>query len=143
MDKELKIYYSKAYKTKWFSVLAILLILYVSIFFILAVKLLFIFHVLAFLYLTLIVISLYRPYLRISGGKIQSSFNMLKTLNVKRLKGVFVVDGEYVFREDNKSSLYIDLNLVSVEDKKKVIAFLEENELLKTTYDVVEDLFKM
>ena len=39
--------------------------------------------------------------------------------------------------------LYIDLELVSREDKEKVINYLNETKLLKTTYDPVEDLFKL
>ena len=39
--------------------------------------------------------------------------------------------------------LYIDLELVSREDKEKVIKYLNETKLLKTTYDLVEDLFKL
>ena len=58
------------------------------------------------------------------------------------MKGVFIVDGEYVFREKNKM-LYIDLELVSREDKEKVIKYLNETNLLKTIYDPVEDLFKL
>ena len=58
------------------------------------------------------------------------------------MKGVFIEDGDYVFRERNKV-MYIDLELVSIEDKKKVIKFLNESKLLKSTYDVVEDLFKI
>ena len=58
------------------------------------------------------------------------------------MKGVFIVDGEYVFREKNKM-LYIDLELVSREDKEKVIKYLNETKLLKTIYDPVEDLFKL
>ena len=55
---------------------------------------------------------------------------------------VFIEDGDYVFRETHKV-LYINLDLVSLEDKKKVIRFLKEKELLKSTYDAVQDLFKM
>ena len=67
---------------------------------------------------------------------------MTCTLKISKLKGVFIVDGEYVFREKNKM-LYIDLELVSREDKEKVIKYLNETKLLKTTYDPVEDLFKL
>ena len=47
-----------------------------------------------------------------------------------------------VLREKNKM-LCIDLELVSREDKEKVIKYLNETKLLKTTYDPVEDLFKL
>lgn len=67
---------------------------------------------------------------------------MTCTLKISKLKGVFILDGEYVFREKNKM-LYIDLELVSREDKEKVIKYLNETKLLKTTYDPVEDLFKL
>lgn len=67
---------------------------------------------------------------------------MTYTLKISKLKGVFILDGEYVFREKNKM-LYIDLELVSREDKEKVIKYLNETKLLKTTYDPVEDLFKL
>jgi hypothetical protein len=67
---------------------------------------------------------------------------MSKTLSLSKLKGVFIEDGDYVFREKNKV-LYIDLELVSEEDKKKVIRFLKEMDLLKSTYDAVKDLFKL
>ncbi|MGB1931630.1 MAG: hypothetical protein ACPIA4_03980 [Flavobacteriales bacterium] len=67
---------------------------------------------------------------------------MTKTLNISKLKGVFIEEGEYVFREKNKM-LYIDLELVSQEDKEKVIQYLNETKLLKSTYDAVEDLFKL
>jgi hypothetical protein len=67
---------------------------------------------------------------------------MSQTLSLSKLKGVFIEDGDYVFRETHKV-LYINLDLVSLEDKKKVIRFLKEKELLKSTYDAVQDLFKM
>ena len=67
---------------------------------------------------------------------------MTKTLNISKLKGVFIEEGEYVFREKNKM-LYIDLELVSQEDKEKVIQYINETKLLKSTYDAVEDLFKL
>jgi hypothetical protein len=67
---------------------------------------------------------------------------MSKTLSLSKLKGVFIEDGDYVFREKNKV-LYIDLELVSEEDKKKVIRFLKEMDLLKSTYDAVKDLFEL
>lgn len=67
---------------------------------------------------------------------------MSKTLSLSKLKGVFIEDGDYVFRKKNKV-LYIDLELVSEEDKKKVIRFLKEMDLLKSTYDAVKDLFKL
>ena len=61
---------------------------------------------------------------------------MSQTLSLSKLKGVFIEDGDYVFREKHKV-LYINLDLVSLEDKKKVIRFLKEKELLKSTYDAV------
>jgi hypothetical protein len=88
------------------------------------------------------VISLFLPYLHIQGDCIKSGNNMTKTLNISKLKGVFIEEGEYVFREKNKM-LYIDLELVSQEDKEKVIQYLNETKLLKSTYDAVEDLFKL
>ena len=57
---------------------------------------------------------------------------MTCTLKISKLKGVFIVNGEYVFREKNKM-LYIDLEPVSREDKEKVIKYLNETKLLKTT----------
>ena len=140
MGKDLKIYYSKSYKKKWFIVLAVISILYWLI--VLMVDEPFLLDVLLALYLVIIVVSLQKPYLHIKGDRIRSGYNMSQTLSLSKLKGVFIEDGDYVFREKHKV-LYINLDLVSLEDKKKVIRFLKENELLKSTYDAVQDLFKM
>ena len=136
----MKVYYSKCHKKKWLLVLGILSVIYIlSNFFVTPPFLL---HILLFSYLVLIVISLFLPYLHIQGDCIKSGNNMTCTLKISKLKGVFIVDGEYVFREKNKM-LYIDLELVSREDKEKVIKYLNETKLLKTTYDPVEYLFKL
>ena len=140
MGKDLKIYYSKSYKKKWFIVLAVISILYWLI--VLMVDEPFLLDVLLALYLVIIVVSLQKPYLHIKGDRIRSGYNMSQTLSLSKLKGVFIEDGDYVFRETHKV-LYINLDLVSLEDKKKVIRFLKEKELLKSTYDAVQDLFKM
>ena len=140
MGKDLKIYYSKKYKRKWFLALAIISAIYILI--ILLVDEPFLLDILVSLYLVLIVVSLQKPYLHIKGDSIKSGYNMTKTLRLSKLKGVFIEDGDYVFREKNKV-LYINLELVSEEDKKKVIDFLKETELLQTTYDAVKDLFKV
>jgi hypothetical protein len=140
MDKDLKIYYSKSYKRKWFVALAIISAIYILI--ILIVDEPFLLDILVTLYLILVVVSLQKPYLHINGDRIRSGHNMSKTLSLSKLKGVFIEDGDYVFREKNKV-LYIDLELVSEEDKKKVIRFLKEMDLLKSTYDAVKDLFKL
>jgi hypothetical protein len=138
MGKDLKIYYSKSYKKKWFIVLAVISILYWLI--VLMVDEPFLLDVLLALYLVIIVVSLQKPYLHIKGDRIRSGYNMSQTLSLSKLKGVFIEDGDYVFREKHKV-LYINLDLVSLEDKKKVIRFLKEKELLKSTYDAVQDLF--
>ena len=140
MGKDLKIYYSKSYKKKWFIALAVISILYLLI--VLMVDEPFLLDVLLALYLDIIVVSLQKPYLHIKGDRIRSGYNMSQTLSLSKLKGVFIEDGDYVFRETHKV-LYINLDLVSLEDKKKVIRFLKEKELLKSTYDAVQDLFKM
>tara|TARA_B100001063_G_C16773762_1_gene563521 strand:+ start:1326 stop:1748 length:423 start_codon:yes stop_codon:yes gene_type:complete len=140
MGEDLKIYYSKSYKKKWFIALAVISILYLLI--VLMVDEPFLLDVLLALYLVIIVVSLQKPYLHIKGDRIRSGYNMSQTLSLSKLKGVFIEDGDYVFREKHKV-LYINLDLVSLEDKKKVIRFLKENELLKSTYDAVQDLFKM
>jgi hypothetical protein len=140
MSKDLKIYYSKSYKKKWFIALAVISILYLLI--VLMVDEPFLLDVLLALYLVIIVVSLQKPYLHIKGDRIRSGYNMSQTLSLSKLKGVFIEDGDYVFRETHKV-LYINLDLVSLEDKKKVIRFLKEKELLKSTYDAVQDLFKM
>ena len=140
MGKDLKIYYSKSYKKKWFIALAVISILYLLI--VLMVDEPFLLDVLLALYLVIIVVSLQKPYLHIKGDRIRSGYNMSQTLSLSKLKGVFIEDGDYVFRETHKVS-YINLDLVSLEDKKKVIRFLKEKELLKSTYDAVQDLFKM
>tara|TARA_B100000497_G_C7654728_1_gene394054 strand:+ start:677 stop:1099 length:423 start_codon:yes stop_codon:yes gene_type:complete len=140
MGKDLKIYYSKSYKKKWFIALAVISILYLLI--VLMVDEPFLLDVLLALYLVIIVVSLQKPYLHIKGDRIRSGYNMSQTLSLSKLKGVFIEDGDYVFREKHKV-LYINLDLVSLEDKKKVIRFLKEKELLKSTYDAVQDLFKM
>ncbi|MDG1916209.1 MAG: hypothetical protein P8I29_00120 [Flavobacteriales bacterium] len=140
MGKDLKIYYSKSYKKKWFIALAVISILYLLI--VLMVDEPFLLDVLLALYLVIIVVSLQKPYLHIKGDRIRSGYNMSQTLSLSKLKGVFIEDGDYVFRETHKV-LYINLDLVSLEDKKKVIRFLKEKELLKSTYDAVQDLFKM
>lgn len=140
MGKDLKIYYSKSYKKKWFIALAVISILYLLI--VLMVDEPFLLDVLLALYLDIIVVSLQKPYLHIKGDCIRSGYNMSQTLSLSKLKGVFIEDGDYVFRETHKV-LYINLDLVSLEDKKKVIRFLKEKELLKSTYDAVQDLFKM
>lgn len=140
MGKDLKIYYSKSYKKKWFIALAVISILYLLI--VLMVDEPFLLDVLLALYLVIIVVSLQKPYLHIKGDRIKSGYNMSQTLSLSKLKGVFIEDGDYVFREKHKV-LYINLDLVSLEDKKKVIRFLKEKELLKSTYDAVQDLFKM
>jgi hypothetical protein len=140
MGKDLKIYYSKSYKKKWFIALAVISILYLLI--VLMVDEPFLLDILLALYLVIIVVSLQKPYLHIKGDRIRSGYNMSQTLSLSKLKGVFIEDGDYVFREKHKV-LYINLDLVSLEDKKKVIRFLKEKELLKSTYDAVQDLFKM
>ena len=140
MGKDLKIYYSKSYKKKWFIALAVISILYLLI--VLMVDEPFLLDILLALYLVIIVVSLQKPYLHIKGDRIRSGYNMSQTLSISKLKGVFIEDGDYVFREKHKV-LYINLDLVSLEDKKKVIRFLKEKELLKSTYDAVQDLFKM
>lgn len=140
MGKDLKIYYSKSYKKKWFIALAVISILYLLI--VLMVDEPFLLDVLLALYLVIIVVSLQKPYLHIKGDRIRSGYNMSQTLSLSKLKGVFIEDGDYVFRETHKV-LYINLDLVSLEDKKKVIRFLKEKELLKSTYDAVQDLFMM
>ena len=140
MGKDLKIYYSKSYKKKWFIALAVISILYLLI--VLMVDEPFLLDVLLALYLVIIVVSLQKPYLHIKSDRIRSGYNMSQTLSLSKLKGVFIEDGDYVFRETHKV-LYINLDLVSLEDKKKVIRFLKEKELLKSTYDAVQDLFKM
>lgn len=140
MNKNLKIYYSKRYKKKWVVVLAILSVIYIAAN--LFIDIPFILHILLFSYLVLIVISLFKPYLHIEGDYIKSGNNFSKKLQFSKLKGVFIEEGEYVFREKNKI-LYIDLELVSSEDKKKVLHYLNETKLLKSNYDVVEDLFKL
>ena len=140
MGKDLKIYYSKSYKKKWFIALAVISILYLLI--VLMVDEPFLLDVLLALYLVIIVVSLQKPHLHIKGDRIRSGYNMSQTLSLSKLKGVFIEDGDYVFRETHKV-LYINLDLVSLEDKKKVIRFLKEKELLKSTYDAVQDLFKM
>ena len=140
MGKDLKIYYSKSYKKKCFIALAVISILYLLI--VLMVDEPFLLDVLLALYLVIIVVSLQKPYLHIKGDRIRSGYNMSQTLSLSKLKGVFIEDGDYVFRETHKV-LYINLDLVSLEDKKKVIRFLKEKELLKSTYDAVQDLFKM
>lgn len=140
MGEDLKIYYSKSYKKKWFIALAVISILYLLI--VLMVDEPFLLDVLLALYLVIIVVSLQKPYLHIKGDRIRSGYNMSQTLSLSKLKGVFIEDGDYVFREKHKV-LYINLDLVSLEDKKKVIRFLKEKELLKSTYDAVQDLFKM
>ena len=140
MGKDLKIYYSKSYKKKWFIALAVISILYLLI--VLMVDEPFLLDVLLALYLVIIVVSLQKPYLHIKGDRIRSGYNMSQTLSLSKLKGVFIEDGDYVFREKNKV-LYIDLELVSEEDKKKVIRFLKEMDLLKSTYDAVKDLFEL
>ena len=140
MGKDLKIYYFNSYKKKWFIALAVISILYLLI--VLMVDEPFLLDVLLALYLVIIVVSLQKPYLHIKGDRIRSGYNMSQTLSLSKLKGVFIEDGDYVFRETHKV-LYINLDLVSLEDKKKVIRFLKEKELLKSTYDAVQDLFKM
>ena len=140
MGKDLKIYYSKSYKKKWFIALAVISILYLLI--VLMVDEPFLLDILLALYLVIIVVSLQKPYLHIKGDRIRSGYNMSQTLSLSKLKGVFIEDGDYVFREEHKV-LYINLDLVSLEDKKKVIRFLKEKELLKSTYDAIQDLFKM
>lgn len=136
----LKVYYSKRHKKKWLFVLGILSVFYILTSFFITPP--FLLHILLFSYLVLIVISLFLPYLHIQGDCIKSGNNMTKTLKISKLKGVFIEEGEYVFREKNKM-LYIDLELVSQEDKEKVIQYLNETKLLKSTYDAVEDLFKL
>ena len=118
MDKDLKTYYSKSYKRKCFVALAIISAIYILI--ILIVDEPFLLDVLVTLYLILVVVSLQKPYLHINGDRIRIGYNMSKTLSLSKLKGVFIEDGDYVFREKNKV-LYIDLELVSEEDKKKWI----------------------
>ena len=126
----MKVYYSKRHKKKWLLVIGILSVIYIlSNFFVTPP---FLFHILLFSYLVLIVISLFLPYLHIQGDCIKSGNNMTCTLKISKLKGVFIVNGEYVFREKNKM-LYIDLEPVSREDKEKVIKYLNETKLLKTT----------
>lgn len=136
----LKVYYSKRHKKKWLFVLGILSVIYILTNFFVTPP--FLLHILLFSYLVIIVISLFLPYLHIQGDCIKSGNNMTKTLKISKLKGVFIEEGEYVFREKNKM-LYIDLELVSQEDKEKVIQYLNETKLLKSTYDAVEDLFKL
>lgn len=126
----MKIYYSKRHKKKWLLVIGILSVIYIlSNFFVTPP---FLFHILLFSYLVLIVISLFLTYLHIQGDCIKSGNNVTCTLKISKLKGVFIVNGEYVFREKNKM-LYIDLEPVSREDKEKVIKYLNETKLLKTT----------
>ena len=126
----MKVYYSKRHKKKWLLVIGILSVIYIlSNFFVTPP---FLFHILLFSYLVLIVISLFLTYLHIQGDCIKSGNNVTCTLKISKLKGVFIVNGEYVFREKNKM-LYIDLEPVSREDKEKVIKYLNETKLLKTT----------
>ena len=139
LHNNLSIYYSKKHKMKWFIALAVLVAFYCCVFIFMDLEIHFIFHALTFVYLVLIVISLLRPYLYTDGKVIKSGFNVLVCLETDKLIGVFIIDGDYVFRE-KKKSLHINLDLVSVEDKNKVIAYLEKRNLLKSDYDLIKDL---
>ena len=80
MGKDLKIYYSKSYKKKWFIALAVISILYLLI--VLMVDEPFLLDVLLALYLVIIVVSLQKPYLHIKGDRIRSGYNMSQTLSL-------------------------------------------------------------
>jgi hypothetical protein len=84
---------------KWFIALAVLVAFYCCVFIFMDLEIHFIFHALTFVYLVLIVISLLRPYLYTDGKVIKSGFNVLVCLETDKLIGVFIIDGDYVFRE--------------------------------------------
>lgn len=138
MEKDIIVYYSKRYKFKWFVSLAILSALYILIFFFTDISVFVGIHFLFLFYMVLITISLLKPYLQIKDNKIKSSNYMFKTLKLDKLNEVTVSEHNYIFKE-NRKYLFIDLDLVSREDRKCVISFLKDKKLLEDMSDSIKN----
>lgn len=130
MEKEIIVYYRKEHKIKWFVALALLSVFYLLIFLFNNVNIFFGFHFLFLFYLILRVISLKKPYLKIKNNTLSSSNYMFKSLKLEELNEVYIFNNNFVFNE-NVKYLFIDLDLITEEDRKRIMTFLKERKLLE------------